>query len=66
MLSAENLHSIQNCLEAEMQDVTGDSSDVNHAEAHCVVGFFNSPVTEPRKKRKQDQPRSQKSMFCMP
>lgn len=54
-----------------MQDVTSDPPDIlqhDHTEVQCMKkdGFFDSPVTQPRKQRKQNGSRNQKSTFCMP
>jgi hypothetical protein len=42
-----------------MQDVTGDPP-----EAQCMDSFFDSPDTQPRKPRKQNCSRNQKSILC--
>ena len=47
-----------------MQDVSGDSPDVEHTEVQAMDGFFdNSPTTRPRRMRKQNSSRNQKSTY---
>ena len=62
--SYTNLLATLSLLEEEMQDVSGDAPDVEHTEVQAMDGFFdNSPATRPRRMRKQNSSRSQKSTY---